>query len=69
MATKELPKGFACECGEFHEFSSYVYAHWNTTLGCLCRCRRVYEVRMGKAKLIPQKSKADAPGEGGGGTT
>lgn len=59
MADNELPKGFTCECGEFHEFSPYVYAHWSATLGCLCRCQRVYEVCKGKATMIPQKKSTD----------
>ena len=36
--TEELQKGFTCECGEFHEFCVYVYAHWYDELNFECKC-------------------------------
>lgn len=31
-----LPKGYMCVCGKEHEFSAYVYAHWNDKLVHTC---------------------------------
>lgn len=50
MRTKKtLPKGFKCQCGLFHEYDVYVYAHWDIRLTHTCACGRVHEVLQGKA--------------------
>jgi len=47
-----LPEGFTCECGTKHEFSSYVYAHWDVPLVHTCpECGRKHDVFRGKATL------------------
>lgn len=58
MSKKSLPKGFKCECGTFHEFTVYVYAHWTMPLTHdSCPCGRIHSVCEGKARLIGRKSK------------
>jgi hypothetical protein len=52
MKKKELPKGFKCECGEWHDFVTYVYAHWDIPLTHVCTiCSRVHIILRGKAVL------------------
>lgn len=52
-AKKSLAKGFKCECGEWHDFVVYVYAHWDDTLYHKCLdCGRQHSIMGGKAKLI-----------------
>ena len=37
----DLPKGYTCECGNFHEFPMYYYAHWYEELIHTCeKCGR-----------------------------
>jgi hypothetical protein len=56
--SKKTPDGFTCECGEFHEFSGYVYAHPNDLLTHTCpRCARKHQVRNFTARLVESKSK------------
>jgi hypothetical protein len=34
---KALPKGFNCHlCGKWHDFPSYVFAHWDEVLTFTC---------------------------------
>jgi hypothetical protein len=33
---REIPKGFTCECGEFHEFGFYIAAHSTVRLTHTC---------------------------------
>lgn len=45
-----MTRGFVCECGERHEFSGYVYAHWRTDLVFTCpKCIAEYKVLEGTA--------------------
>lgn len=49
---EELAKGFTCECGEFHKYPPYVYAHWRIDLKFTCpKCDRVYDIYAGVATL------------------
>lgn len=52
MKKESLPKGFTCECGTFHKFSAYVFAHWTDDLRWKCDCGRVYMIQEGAAELI-----------------
>jgi hypothetical protein len=46
----ELPSGFTCECGQTHEYSGYVYAHWDTPLVHTCpECERQHTILRGRA--------------------
>lgn len=46
---KPLPTGFRCPCGEGHEFSAYVFAHWHDLLTFECKCGKAYDLRRGVA--------------------
>jgi hypothetical protein len=49
----ELAKGFTCDCGTFHRFPTYVYAHWTDELNFQCEsCQRVWKIRRGYAWLF-----------------
>lgn len=37
---EECPKGYYCECGKYHEFPAWVYAHWDERLDHTCECGR-----------------------------
>lgn len=53
MGTKELPNGFRCECGKFHEFPSYVLAHWYDLIVHTCdNCGAKHQVVAGNALLL-----------------
>jgi hypothetical protein len=57
--SEKLPKGFTCECGEFHKFGFYVYAHENDSIIHTCpKCEREHEIRHFTARLIEPKRKA-----------
>jgi len=47
-----LPKGFTCTCGILHDFSPWVYAHWNIEVTAKCECQREYVIRGGQAHQI-----------------
>lgn len=47
----KLVKGFTCECGTWHAFPSYVFAHWDDRLTHTCpECKAVHDVRRGVVK-------------------
>jgi hypothetical protein len=48
---QDLPKGYTCtECGKFHKFNTYVYAHYETRLSHICdNCNRPHWIVNGKA--------------------
>ena len=51
---KRLPKGFKCQCGAFHVFSGWVFAHWAEDLVHTCEgCGRKHSIERGKATMIP----------------
>jgi len=53
-----LPSGFTCECGEFHKYPAYVYAHWRDLLAFTCQsCQRQCAIVMGVARLQEGKAK------------
>lgn len=52
MKATDMPKGFTCECGLYHPFSAYVYAHWTQRLTHACPCGRKHLVYAGDATLI-----------------
>ncbi len=33
---EELAKGYSCECGAWHRFPAYVYAHWDIGVNHKC---------------------------------
>lgn len=37
---EKVEKGYTCECGKFHKFSAYVYAHYDVELVHACDCGR-----------------------------
>jgi len=52
----ENPKGFTCECGEYIQYSGYVYAHWNDVLTHICeKCKRKHVIIQGIASLKLKK--------------
>lgn len=43
-----LPKGYICICGTFHEFVLWVYAHWNEDIDATCtKCGHHNTIRRG----------------------
>lgn len=38
---------WSCECGKGYHFSSYVMAHWGTTLRHECDCGSIHDIRSG----------------------
>ena len=51
----ELETGYVCDCGQFHEFIPYVYAHWTIDLDHFCtECGRTNRVREGAAECIKE---------------
>lgn len=44
---EKLPKGFKCECGKEHEFSVWVYAHWDDVVWNRCECGRQNTIQAG----------------------
>ena len=34
--SSELPKGYICVCGVFHQFAVWVYAHWHIPIDATC---------------------------------
>lgn len=63
-------KGVLCECGEFTEFTTWVYAHWDIKSEFACpKCDKRYIIFQGnaeleefeKAKVLPsQKTGSDS---------
>ena len=51
MGEKDIPKGYTCECGKFHKYPMYVYAHWRDVLVHACDCGRKYNIVCGSAEL------------------
>jgi len=48
----EVPKGFTCECGTFHRYGLYVYAHWRDVLVHVCsKCGAMHHIIMGHVTL------------------
>jgi hypothetical protein len=46
-----LPKGFTCECGKFHRYPGYVFAHWRNLLDFTCdECGAKYSIVIGRAE-------------------
>ncbi len=57
-----MKEGFKCKCGEQHNFTPYVYAHWTEMLVFTCpKCDRKSHIRNGiatPAKTVKPKHKA-----------
>jgi len=52
----DLEKGYTCECGKFHEYPVYVYAHWGIELAHTCdECKRKHMILEGLATLINEE--------------
>ena len=50
MSENELPKGFTCECGRYHEFDMYYFAHFDEVMIYTCPdCEQKYNLLRGKA--------------------
>lgn len=50
MTAEKRPTGFACsKCGARHEFSDYLYAHWQERIIHTCECGAVHELLRGVA--------------------
>ena len=48
----EKIRGFVCECGEEHRYTSYVYAHWLADLHHTCdKCGTVHSICNGVATI------------------
>lgn len=53
-----LAKGFTCECGQFHRYGSYVYAHWRERLVHTCeQCGAKHNILLGVPHLTKKGSK------------
>lgn len=51
-------KGFTCECGTYHEFPMYVFAHWRNIILHTCEeCGAKHEVICGSVTLKQAGSK------------
>lgn len=54
-----LSRGFTCECGEKHEFTSYVFAHWSSKLDHTCeKCQAKHTVCRGVVRPADPKKKS-----------
>jgi len=53
VSTLNLPKGYHCKkCGEFKEFSTWVYAHWHDAILSMCeKCGTKHTIIAGVAEL------------------
>ena len=36
MSEKKTESGYTCDCGKFHKFGGWVFAHWNIELTHTC---------------------------------
>jgi hypothetical protein len=54
MAT-DLPRGFTCVCGKWHDYPTYVYAHWRYFLTHTCECGQAHSILCGIADPIKKK--------------
>lgn len=47
----DLIRGFECECGEYHAYPAYVFAHYDFDLAFTCpKCGAEYSVLSGIAR-------------------
>ena len=50
-----MSKGFTCECGKYHMFNAYVFAHYADALVHVCdNCGRKHSVLFFDAQLIEE---------------
>lgn len=47
-----MEEGYRCECGIYTKYTSYVYAHWETSLRHVCDCGREYTILRGIATMV-----------------
>jgi len=60
VSEAKLAEGFTCECGEYHKYPAYVFAHWRTPLTHSCdKCQRQHTVIMGMAMLKRSRGKGE----------
>jgi hypothetical protein len=53
VGKKNLPKGFKCGCGKYHEFGVWVMAHWDMELTHTCdNCGRQHGIYQGETHEI-----------------
>jgi hypothetical protein len=52
-----MKTGFKCECGTYHEFPGYVFAHWAEAIIHTCQCKRRHEIVEGTAVLLDRRAK------------
>lgn len=55
-----LPSGYRCDCGKFHKFPSYVFAHWRQSIRHACdRCETIHTIFAGEVIRVqrPKKTK------------
>lgn len=51
--SERLEKGFKCECGKYHEYPGYVFAHYDVELIHTCEdCGRKHLIYTGIATLM-----------------
>ena len=51
--SRELLKGFTCECGKYHKYGMYYYAHYDEAMIFTCPdCGTQYRLLKGKAEEI-----------------
>lgn len=49
-------KGFTCKCGEYHEYSGYVFAHWYEARTHTCpKCGAQHRILEGVATPIRKR--------------
>jgi|3_EtaG_2_1085321.scaffolds.fasta_scaffold184596_2 hypothetical protein len=47
------PKSYVCECGEEHQFPSYVFAHWGDEIVHTCnKCGQKWEIYEGLVNKV-----------------
>lgn len=63
----ERAKGFTCECGKYHAYAMYVYAHWQDLLKHTCdQCGAKHDILLGHATLRRKGKKTMLKGAEGG---
>lgn len=56
--------GYTCDCGRYHKYPAYVYAHWSEQLTYTCDCGSKVSLQNGVAtKRHSNEKLCNSPGE------